>query len=89
MKFTTLACALLGAAAATELDLAADIQAQSEETQKDIEDDGDDAHLSQLITSALAGAPPGEITEPVGKASDKENDKQVTKGKTPNYSFHW
>ena len=89
MKFATIACAVLGAAAATELDLAAQIQseslAQSDAQLEKEQNDNDDAHLAQLITSALAGAPPGEITEPVHKGSDKENDSQVTKGKTPNY----
>ena len=105
MKFTTIAAALLGAAVATEVELATDAEMTAEaevdaaaeiETQMkasasaDAEkDDGDDSHLAQLITSALAGAPPGEITEPTSSANDKENAKQITKGKTPNYEFHW
>ena len=70
MKFATIATALLGAAVASEVEMTteADIEAHGA-------NDDDDAHLAQLITSALAGAPPGEINEPVGKASDKENDK--------------
>ena len=100
MKFTTIAACLLGAAVATEaevelttdaeLDAAAEIESQMKATataEKDGEDD--DSHLAQLITSALAGAPPGEINEPTASAGDKENAKQITKGKTPNYEFHW
>ena len=103
MKFTTIAAALLGAAVATEaelatdaemmadaeVDAAAEIETQMKATASAEKDDGDDSHLAQLITSALAGAPPGEITEPTASANDKENAKQITKGKTPNYEFHW
>ena len=102
MKFTTIAAALLGAAVATEaeLSLEADLATEAEvdaaaeiESQMtsaaDVEKDEDDSHLAQLITSALAGAPPGEISEPVANANDKENASQITKGKTPNYEFHW
>ena len=41
------------------------------------------------MASALAGAKPGIINEPVHKGSDKEMDKTVTKGKAKNYKFHW
>lgn len=43
--------------------------------------------LAQVVTQALAGAPPGEITMPKHDlANDIENDVQMTKGKTINYS---
>ena len=49
-----------------------------------------DERLSQLITSALAGAPPGIITEPDNaKLKGAEGDKTVTVGQTKNYKFHW
>ena len=59
------------------------------ETNEDVNDDEKDEGLSQLLTSAMAGAKPGVINEPVHKASDKEMDSQVTKGKAKNYKFHW
>ena len=73
MKFATIS-AILGLAAATQHHPAAHKMAQTK-------DDGNDAdtHLSQLITSALAGAPPGEINEPVHDAvNDVEGATQVT-----------
>ena len=85
MKFATIACAVLGAASASQVDL-------FENTKSHVGQDGqdqDDSHLAQLITTALAGAPPGEITEPTARNTDKENDKQTTKGKTKYYSFNW
>ena len=39
--------------------------------QKDETSDAD-THLSQLITSALAGAPPGTINEPIHVDADVE-----------------
>ena len=82
MKIATL-LALLGTAAC--------VQVENLATLSEADDDGDkdDNDLSQLMSSALAGAKPGIINEPVGKASDKELDKQVTKGKAKNYEFHW
>ena len=72
MKFTAIACALLGVSAAAHT--------PSEQDDK----------LAQLISSALAGAPPGEIREAVEDATkDKEGNRQVTTGKTKNYKFHW
>ncbi len=70
MKFATIATALLGAAVASEVEMTAEADIEAHGA-----NDDDDAHLAQLITSALAGAPPGEINEPVGKPSYKENDK--------------
>ena len=71
MKFTAIACALLGVSAAAHN--------PSESDDK----------LAQLISSALAGAPPGEINEAVVKATDTEGMRQVTTGHTKNYKFHW
>ena len=84
MKFSTIALALIGTSSA--ISMQAD-SAGALSHQKEAEDA--DEHLSQLLTSALTGAAPGIINEPVGKASDKENDKTVTKGAAKNYRFHW
>ena len=51
--------------------------------------DPEDEAMSSIISSALAGAKPGIISEPMHKGTDKEMDKQITKGKTRNYQFHW
>ena len=49
-----------------------------------------DSRLAQLVTQALAGAPPGEITEPVANPqTDKEDDTQMTRGVTINYEYFW
>merc|ERR1711908_81781 len=74
MKFLQMSVALLGAAEAARLGATKD----------------DESHLAQLVTQALAGAPPGEIAEPIiNTANDKENDVQVTRGKTVNYEYFW
>ena len=44
--------------------------------------------MAQLVTEALSGAP-GEIAEPIKLASDKENNVQVTHGRTTNYEYFW
>ena len=72
MKFTQVATALLGVAAAAN--------------KSDMESDD---KLSQLITSALAGAPPGIIEEPAKGLTGTEGQKIDTDGKTKNYKFHW
>ena len=82
MKIATL-LALLGTAACVQVDNRATL------TQTDDNDDKDENDLSQLMSSALAGAKPGIINEPVGKSTDKELDKQTTKGKAKNYKFTW
>lgn len=72
MKFTAIACALIGASAAAHT--------PSESDDK----------LAQLISSALAGAPPGEINEvDETKVQNVEGRREVTTGKTKNYKFHW
>ena len=88
MKFTTIAC-LLGVASAAHPPAAshAKVKASSSEDKAD-----GDSHLSQLITSALAGAPPGVITEVTPKPdglADFEGKTWSTKGQTKNYRFDW
>merc|ERR1719263_143277 len=53
------------------------------------QDEQADDKLAQLISSALAGAPPGEIKERAAATGDKENERDVTEGHTKNYKFHW
>ena len=60
--------------------------AQTHQSQS-LDDKGE--QLSQLISTALAGAPPGEINEPVHADNDAEGATQTTQGHTRNYSFHW
>ena len=84
MKIPTL-LALLGAAACTEAESLVP-QADADDTQDTEEKDNS---MSQLITSALAGAKPGIINTPKHTGKDKEMDKTVTKGKAKNYKFHW
>ena len=74
MKFATIA-ALVGVAAA--------VRAPHSSI-----DQGDDK-LAQLLSTALAGAPPGDIKEPAMKGTDKEGDTQTTNGLTKNYKFNW
>ena len=52
---------------------------------------GTDNHLAQLVTSALSGAPPGEISVPAAvKGVTKEGDKETTNGHTyKNYQYFW
>ena len=83
MKIATL-LALLGTAACVEVTNLATLSEADDDT-----GDKDENDLSQLMSSALAGAKPGIINEPVGKGTDKELDKQVTSGKAKNYKFHW
>lgn len=59
-------------------------------------DTDSDNHLAQLVTTALAGAPPGEIAEPgvVEDVNDpkhtKEGDLTTTNGHTyKNYQYFW
>ena len=48
-----------------------------------------DNHLAQLVTTALAGAPPGEIAEPDHKTGT-EGKKVTTNGHTyKNYQYFW
>ena len=89
MKFAAIACALLGAASAAHPPASSHAKVKSS-TNEDKADG--DSHLSQLITSALAGAPPGEINEcpprPDGQ-DDVEGKTWSTYGKTKNYRFDW
>ena len=53
-----------------------------------------DNHLAQLVTTALAGAPPGEIAEPAvvttGAGATKEGALTTTNGHTyKNYQYFW
>ena len=96
MKLIPITVALLGASSALKLESQADAHMRALAMQgmsmKDVTDkqSDDDQHLAQLVTQALAGAPPGEITEPVAdNANDKESDTQMTKGKTINYEYFW
>ena len=96
MKLVPLTVALLGATSAVSLDNSATHRISTYEEDmahnKDMmpNEEEEDSHLSQLVTQALAGAPPGEITEPTADpAKDKENDTQMTKGKTINYEYFW
>merc|ERR550514_245600 len=72
MKFATIA-ALVGVAAAVH--------------KAPVQDDTQDERLSHLMSTALAGAPPGEINEPTGLGA--ENEEKFTQGKTKNYQFRW
>ena len=48
-----------------------------------------DNHLAQLVTTALAGAPPGEIAEPSPNGA-KEGGTTTTNGHTyKNYQYFW
>ena len=56
---------------------------------KKADQDGDN-HLAQLVTTALAGAPPGEINEPVVNADTVEGALTTTNGHTyRNYQYFW
>ena len=56
---------------------------------KKMDSDGDN-HLAQLVTTALAGAPPGEIAEPVVDGATKEGGLTTTNGHTyKNYQYFW
>ena len=71
MKLIPLTVALIGATEAVHLDLQANVHKSHGSSNQD----ESDTHLAQLVTQALAGAPPGEITEPVvAVGTDKEND---------------
>ena len=80
MKFTAIACALLGLASAAHPPASSHTKVKSSSNED--KTDGD-SHLSQLITSALAGAPPGVITEVTPKPdglADFEGKTWSTKG---------
>merc|ERR1712070_19913 len=76
MKFAT-AAALVGIAAAVQSHKAPSAPAET-----------GDEKLAQLLSTALAGAPPGEINEPDHKVGN-ENQVKTTDGKTKNYRFRW
>ena len=80
MKIKFVCALLLSTASAADVQLA---EATSDDTTPD------DDNLSSLLSSALAGAKPGVIREPSQKNTDTEGDKQITKGLTKNYRFHW
>ena len=96
MKYFTLIATLIGALSATELTslmgsmsaAEAEAQIESAEAQKKLDTDN---HLAQLVTSALAGAPPGEIHVPdFVQGTTKEGDKTTTNGYTyKNYQYFW
>ena len=88
MKIATL-IALLGSAACVNVESTIALDQASKSDGDDGDDNKDENEMSQLITSALAGAKPGIINTPRHKGSDKEMDKTVTKGKAKNYKFHW
>merc|ERR1712151_393507 len=77
MKFATIA-ALVGVASAVH---------KAPASHAAVQEDQQDERLSQLLSTALAGAPPGEINEPTGLGS--ENQEKFTQGKTKNYQFRW
>merc|ERR1711981_1096616 len=86
--------ALIGACSAAHVESLAEnmnyiAQEQKvKEALKKTEADGDN-HLAQLVTTALAGAPPGEINEP-GKAGAVEGGLTTTNGHTyKNYQYFW
>ena len=80
MKIKFVCLLLLSAASAVDLE-----NRVTGEDDTTPEDDG----LTNLLSSALAGAKPGIIREPSASNKDKEGDKQVTSGLTRNYKFHW
>lgn len=86
MKFNFITALLLSASSAAEV-----IETQMDQSDVKSPESGepDDQGLSGLISSALAGAKPGIINEARHRANDKEGDKQVTKGRSKNYKFHW
>ena len=97
MKLVTMAVALLGAAEATKISIGSlegnRIYAKQESminnALKKADQDGDN-HLAQLVTTALAGAPPGEINEPVVNADTVEGALTTTNGHTyRNYQYFW
>ena len=75
MKFATIACALI---------------AVTEASKSHKDEENQDESLSQLISSALAGAPPGVINQPPAvQGVDKEGQTKTTEGHTKNYKFLW
>lgn len=89
MKLIPLTVALLGASQAVTLEAHSSMQALAKEGDVTVNQE-DDSHLAQLVTQALAGAPPGEITLPKENVlTDHENDTQMSKGKTINYEYFW
>ena len=92
MKFAAVAVALLSTTSAISVDQQA---GSYEQALSSIHDPADQKNveagkLAQVVTQALAGAPPGEITMPLkSAANDIENDVQMTKGKTINYEYFW
>ena len=98
MKFMQIAAALLGATCATdigtEIEISTKVYGKNEvvnynQYSSDSTDPTSD-HLSQLVTSALASAPPGIIAMRESKPTDKENETDITHGVSyENYSFKW
>jgi len=87
MKFATVAVALLSTASATQLNSQVVSHERAFGRMRTAEEPG---KLAQIVTQALAGAPPGEIAMPkTNLALDIENDVQMTKGKTINYEYFW
>ena len=92
MKFATVAFALLSTSSGMSLHQQAALgeqalaQMQEPADAKNVQAD----KLGEIVTQALAGAPPGEIAIPLQRPeTDMENDVQMTKGKTINYEYFW
>ena len=95
MRILSIATGLLAAVAGTNVEsLVGSMNYIAQESKingalkKDVSDT--DNHLAQLVTSALAGAPPGEINEPKVDAATKEGALTTTNGYTyKNYQYFW
>ena len=96
MKFAHLA-ALMGAASATTI-TAGSLEGNMVYMQQEQKIDNAlqktdidaDNHLAQLLTTALAGAPEGEIIEPKALATTKEGELTTTNGRDyTNYQYFW
>ena len=93
MKLYTVAVLLLSAIGATELrSLEGNmnyIQQEGKINNVLKKDSDSDNHLAQLVTTALAGAPPGEIAEP-SVVGATEGGLITTNGHTyKNYQYFW
>lgn len=94
MKFATVAVALLSTSSGMSLHQQAALGEQALAQMQDIDavsaKTGQGDKLGEIVTQALAGAPPGEIAIPLQRPeTDMENDVQMTKGKTINYEYFW
>ena len=89
MKLVALVLAIIGTVNSVETFSHQEMQHKSKsELQKVVQTDADN-HLAQLVTTALAGAPPGEIAEPDPNGA-KEGANTTTNGHTyKNYQYFW